>query len=137
MFLNYFRWFTHFYACGVVWNGCILYSFVKVVSETNPSLHGVLKFASTARDNPHTARLDCFTVLLMLILNTIQVTRRLYESLFIASHSGKMHVIHYFVGLLFYGMVNLSIIAEVPTSLNKGKINFNAIFDSVFDIFCH
>lgn len=51
------------------------------------------------RFTPH---VDCFTVLVSLVLLLVQACRRLFECLFISVFTGKIHISHYLVGVVFY-----------------------------------
>lgn len=115
-----FRWFIHFYAFGLIWNAYILFTFVHTCLLNHSLPQGVLKFLLFIKGNSHPSGLDCFSILLTLSLITIQMIRRLYESLFVASFSGRIHLGHYIVGLLFYGLVNLTVVAEIPIPLQQG-----------------
>lgn len=49
-----------------------------------------------------TLHVDCFTVLVSLVLLLVQTCRRLFECLFISVFTGKIHISHYLVGVVFY-----------------------------------
>jgi hypothetical protein len=116
---SFFRWFIHFYALGLIWNIFLLAMFLQTVIKEDPSYPGILgNIVITS-----STRVDCFSVLLTLVLLTIQLFRRLYECLFVLSFSGKMHLGHYVIGVLFYFLVNLTVVAEIPLPLSKGTIN--------------
>lgn len=115
-----FRWFIHFYAFGLTWNVYLLVTFLQSCTQDDPSLQGFLRLLSTIKGNSINSGLDCFSVLFTLSLLTIQLARRLYESLFVSSFSGEMHLGHYVIGLVFYALVNLTIVAEIPTPLQQG-----------------
>ena len=70
------------------------------------------------------SEMDCFSILLTLVLLKIQLFRRLYESLFVSSFSGKMHLAHYITGVVFYFMVNITVLAEIPYTHSKGNHGF-------------
>lgn len=117
------RWFIHFYAFGLAWNTYLLFTFYQSCMQDIPSLQGVLTLLPTIKGNSSNSGVDCFSVLFTMSLITIQLTRRLYESLFVASFTGEMHLLHYVVGLVFYGLVNLTVLAEIPTPLQQGWCN--------------
>lgn len=58
--------------------------------------------------------MDTAVVLSML---SLQVTRRLYESLFVSvfSSSARMHLLHYALGLFFYPAVALTALIHLDT----------------------
>ena len=105
------RWFIHFYALGLVWNVFLLLmallSIVKELDTPFPSMLGIV-------DTTSPSKVDCSSGFLTLVLLTIQLSRRLYECLFVSSFSGKMHLGHYVIGVLFYFLVNLTVVAEIP-----------------------
>lgn len=130
----FYRWFIHFYALGLVWNIFLLAIFVQTIIKEDtsyPGMHGIVHYVITTSSS----QTDCFSVLLTLALLTIQLFRRLYESLFVSSFSGKMHLSHYVIGVLFYFLVNLTVVAEIPLSLSKGTMNFFIIV-GLFIYFC-
>lgn len=51
--------------------------------------------------NPH---VNCFTVLVSVLLLLVQTSRRLFECLFISVFSGKIHLSHFLVGVAYYGL---------------------------------
>ncbi|XP_065918810.1 polyprenol reductase-like [Dysidea avara] len=76
------RWFTHFYAWGVIWDCCIL----AYISEQQ------WRFGTCQ-----------FEVVLALAVQTLQVTRRFLECVCISVFSSsKMHILHHLVGVFFY-----------------------------------
>lgn len=68
--------------------------------------------------NPH---IDCFTVLVSLLLLLLQTCRRLFECLFISMFSGKIHMSHYLVGVTYYGLDVTSITASFLRVEKKGR----------------
>ena len=63
-------------------------------------------------DLNYTPHVDCFTVLISLLLLLAQTCRRLFECLFISVFTSKIHVSHYLVGLSFYVLDATSIAAS-------------------------
>ena len=116
----YSRWFIHFYALGFVWNIALLTMFIQNIIDKRTTYSGMLGIARNVI-TASSSEMDCFSVLLTLVLLKIQQFRRLYESLFVSSFSGKMHIGHYAIGYVFYFMVNITVLAEIPHARAKGN----------------
>lgn len=108
----YFRWFTHFYIWGVFWNyslfsvytlKCIFHSDTSIPiigSMVSTLTGGLFQHQCTAAGQHH------FNVFLVLLLLCVQVSRRLYECLYVSVFStSRMHAVHYLLGLYFYTAV--------------------------------
>ncbi|XP_028407729.1 polyprenol reductase-like [Dendronephthya gigantea] len=108
------RLFLHFYALGLVWNVFLLARFLQIIIKEDTSYPGIFGLFTTSPSQQ-----DCFSVLYTLALLTIQLTRRLCESLFVSSFSSKMHLAHFMLAVAFYCFVNLSVVAEIPKSLSQ------------------
>ncbi len=114
------RWFTHFYAWGLIWNLSILTLYLLSCMAGLPSspdpltavlgpvigpLVGVdLELACRSETAGGGITQKQFDVAVVLCLVCVQVARRLYECLFVSvfSPDGSMHVLHYIMGLYFY-----------------------------------
>ena len=116
----YSRWFIHFYALGFVWNIALLTMFIQNIIDKRTTYSGMLGIARNVI-TASSSEMDCFSVLLTLVLLKIQQFRRLYESLFVSSFSGKMHIGHYAIGYVFYFLVNITVLAEIPHARAKGN----------------
>ena len=119
----YCRWFTHFYIWGVIWNyflfsvftlKCIFHSNIPIPITIDTLTGGLLHRECTEVSQYH------FNVFVVLLLLCVQVSRRLYECLYVSVFStSRMHLVHYVLGLYFYTAVG-------PTALlhlNSGVIN--------------
>ena len=108
-----YRWFTHFYIWGVIWNyslfanfllTCITGSrqFIPVVDKVFNATIGDRECGRGGEFTQH--HFDTFVVLFLLC---VQVTRRFYECLFVNvfSAAARMHPVHYLLGMYFYSMV--------------------------------
>ncbi|KAJ7369669.1 Steroid 5 alpha-reductase 3 [Desmophyllum pertusum] len=92
-------WFTHFYVAGSSLSCVLLWMLINHCFYKNTSTtDGV----SQVLDLNYTPHVDCFTVLVSLLLLLAQTCRRLFECLFISVFSGKIHMSHYLVGVAFY-----------------------------------
>ena len=130
LFLFIFRWFTHFYAWGVLWNFTVFYHCVSVCvynkPPTVPYMESALTFLSGlhVEEECHTPGLtqQHFDTLMAMALICLQVSRRLYECLFVSVFSkSKMHFLHYVLGIYFYtalGPTALLHIAPRPSKLS-------------------
>lgn len=127
----FFSWFTHFYvagsslSCALLWmltNHC----FYKNTSTTD----GV----SQVLDLNYTPHVDCFTVLVSLLLLLAQTCRRLFECLFISVFSGKIHMSHYLVGVAFYVLDATSLAAPFfrAEKIDKGK--YHLLYKSTINV---
>lgn len=71
----------------------------------------------------------CFTVILM----TIQISRRLYESLFVSVYStqSKINIIHYVFGHVFYLLAALNTILPILISDTHDKFAIDDLLDNL------
>lgn len=122
------RWFTHFYVWGSFWIlsitlvyscSCVPVPFLQY--KQIPVLGDVVRFHIGEFLNlkcylvpTQQQHMDTAVVLSML---SLQVTRRLYESLFVSvfSSSARMHLLHYTLGLFFYPAVALTALIHLDT----------------------
>ena len=125
LYCLHYRWFTHFYVWGVIWNytlfsvftlKCIFHSNspISIIDSTINTLTGGLLHRECTEVSQHH-----FNVFIVLLLLCVQVSRRLYECLYVSVFStSRMHIVHYLLGLYFYTAVG-------PTALlhlNSGVI---------------
>lgn len=113
------RWFTHFYAWGLIWNVSIFFLYLASCIARLPSppftaVLGPVIRTLTGVDLQLSCRTEeggggavsqkQFDVALVLCLVCAQMMRRLYECVFVSvfSPSGRMHVLHYVLGIYFY-----------------------------------
>lgn len=131
MFLCFYRWFTHFYIWGTFWiisitlvyfHTCV--SIPYLLSKQIPILDDIIllitgdflldKCGSVPMQQQH---VDTAVVLSML---SVQVTRRLYECLFISVFSdARIHFLHYVLGMFFYPAAALTTLLHLHT-INSG-----------------
>ena len=107
-----FRWFTLFYAWGLVWNLVVLYHFTSTLSGRNGSgvatsvsyLLQILFFPNTPPQSPCCCTPLHTQVLLALLLVCFHTGRRLVECLCVTvfSEESKIHLLHCVFGMFFY-----------------------------------
>lgn len=74
-------------------------------------------------DLHYTPCVNCFTVLVSLLLLLVQCCRRLFECLFISVFTGKIHLSHYLVGLFYYVLDAIALASPLlgEKIMDKGK----------------
>ena len=74
-------------------------------------------------DLHYTPCVNCFTVLVSLLLLLVQCCRRLFECLFISVFTGKIHLSHYLVGLFYYVLDAIALASPLlgEKKMDKGK----------------
>lgn len=105
----FFSWFTYFYVVGSSLSWALLWMLINHCSYNNTSITNIVAQVLDLDYNPH---VDCFTVLVSLLLLLAQTCRRLFECLFISVFTGKIHISHYLVGVSFYVLDVTSIAAS-------------------------
>lgn len=116
----FFSWFTHFYivgsslSCALLWMLIIHCFHIKSpITEYFPQI----------LDLHYTPCVNCFTVLVSLLLLLVQCCRRLFECLFISVFTGKIHLSHYLVGLFYYVLDAIALASPLlgEKIMDKGK----------------
>ncbi|XP_066533563.1 polyprenol reductase [Hoplias malabaricus] len=106
------RWFWHFYAVSVLWNGILLFLHLRSVifgEELPEFLTDILYFLTGQSKVPGTELHH--TVLLVQLLMWIHCLRRLLECLFVSVFSsGVIHVVQYAFGLSYYIILGLTVL---------------------------
>ena len=122
-------WFTHFYGWGVIWNyslfsvytiNCIFHSGISI-----PIIGPVIDSITGSLFQQHCSTLSqChFNVLLVLMLLCVQVTRRLYECLYVTVFSkSRMHIVHYVLGFYFYTAVGLTALLHLRAGMCRDVV---------------
>lgn len=105
----FFSWFTHFYVAGSSLSCALVCMLINHCVYNNTSTTDGIAQILDLNYNPH---VNCFTVLICLLLLLGQTCRRLFECLFISVFSGKIHLLHYLVGVAYYGLDVTSIAAS-------------------------
>ena len=114
----FFSWFTHFYVAGSSLSWALLWMLLNHCVYNNTSTTDGVAQILDLKYNPH---VNCFTVLVSLLLMLGQTCRRLFECLFISVFSGKIHLAHYLVGVAYYGLDLASIAASSLTVEKKDR----------------
>ena len=107
-------WFLYFYIIAVFFNTCIW-------------LYLITGHTIDLRAYSHPTFLSPDTALYLLVLSTIQCTRRLFESLFVSrfSKSAMMHISFTLLGATYYTAIALSLLASSETvSLHMIPLQF-------------
>ncbi|XP_041791841.1 polyprenol reductase isoform X2 [Chelmon rostratus] len=114
------RWFWHFYAVSVGWNGLLLGLYVNVTfrNQSYPSwLTGILDILTDV-PNPDSQVPQLSTLLVQLLL-CLHSLRRLLECLLVSVFSdGAIHLVQYVFGLGYYVVLGLTVLCA--DRLGKG-----------------
>ncbi|XP_076993014.1 polyprenal reductase [Tamandua tetradactyla] len=109
------RYFSHFYIISVVWNGFLLWCLSQSLFLGVPFpnwLHGLLRILGTAQFRGGELALSAFLVLVFLWVHSL---RRLFECFYVSVFSNAvMHVMQYGFGLVYYVLVGLTVLSQVP-----------------------
>lgn len=133
------RWFSHFYIWGSVWilsvtlvfiHSCFLEELLQfprlpVLDEAVSLVTGGFLHRHCPAAPMQQEHLDTAVVLSML---SLQVARRLYESLFVSVFSkSRIHVLHYVLGMLFYPAVALTALLHLDTAGREGRTDSSPV----------
>ncbi|NP_001397661.1 polyprenal reductase isoform 2 [Homo sapiens] len=117
------RYFSHFYIISVLWNGFLLWCLTQslFLGAPFPSwLHGLLRILGAAQFQGGELALSAFLVLVFLWLHSL---RRLFECLYVSVFSNVMiHVVQYCFGLVYYVLVGLTVLSQVPMDGRNGVV---------------
>lgn len=110
------RWFSHFYVVSVFWNGFLLIVLIQTLffGHNIPAwLTTLVKLLSgESHDQVMGGELSGFLVLALLWLHSL---RRLAECILVSVFSdGVIHLLHYCFGLLFYILLGITVLCQVP-----------------------
>ncbi|XP_037627204.1 polyprenol reductase [Sebastes umbrosus] len=114
------RWFWHFYAISVGWNGLLLTIYLNLIfqHQSLPSwLTGILDILTgVPSTDSHVPQLSTLLVLLLLCVHSL---RRLLECLFVSVFSdGALHLVQYVFGVCYYIVLGLTVLCS--DRLEKG-----------------
>ncbi|XP_075550766.1 polyprenal reductase isoform X2 [Dermacentor variabilis] len=113
---NVHPWFQHFYQFGVV-----IFTFITVFMVRSyvfglPLPGTIIKVVDFFEPRP-AMTVSATSILLVQVLETCHVYRRCYECMCVSVYSNvRMHVWHYLMGYFFYFGVQLTILANAPTT---------------------
>ena len=114
-------WFMHFYLVGVAWTSLLLLILTNTCFGNSSEIPLLKYFIYLIMPSPNREpQVNCASVLLGLLLLLFQVSRRLYECLFVSIFSGRIHIVHYFVGIGFYLLVGATV-ASPMVKIHEGK----------------
>ncbi|XP_020499434.1 polyprenol reductase [Labrus bergylta] len=118
------RWFWHFYAVSVCWNGFLLVLYLNFTfqNQSYPSWLNRLLDILTGVPNSDSQVPQLVTVLVQLLLS-FHSLRRLHECLFVSVFSdGAMHLVQYVFGLVYYIMIGLTVLGSDRLERGSGPL---------------
>ncbi|XP_070765530.1 polyprenal reductase [Enoplosus armatus] len=118
------RWFWHFYAISVGWNGLLLALYLKFIFQhrSYPSwLTGTLDIL-TGVPSPDSQVPQLSTLLVQLLL-CVHSLRRLLECLFVSVFSdGAIHLVQYVFGVWYYVVLGLTVLCSDRLGKGTGSL---------------
>ncbi|XP_030583579.1 polyprenal reductase isoform X1 [Archocentrus centrarchus] len=106
------RWFWHFYAISVGWNGLLLVLYLNFIIQHQAYplwLTGMLDILTGVPGND--SQVPQLSTVLVQLLLWVHSFRRLLECLFVSVFSdGAMHLVQYMFGLGYYIMLGLTVL---------------------------
>lgn len=115
---RYCRWFTHFYIVGSSLSCALLWMLIVHCFHIKSP---ITEYFPQMLDLHYTPCVNCFTVLVSLLLLLVQCCRRLFECLFISVFTGKIHLSHYLVGLFYYVLDAIALASPLLGEKKMGK----------------
>ncbi|XP_062858178.1 polyprenol reductase [Trichomycterus rosablanca] len=116
------RWFWHFYAVSVVWNGLLLLLSLYTVffHQLLPQFLTDLLVFLTGQPKTTWSELQLAVVVVQALL-WIHSIRRLLECLYVSIFSdGVIHIVHYAFGLSYYIILGLTVLCVNSTQHTEG-----------------
>ncbi|XP_069555339.1 polyprenal reductase [Brachyistius frenatus] len=118
------RWFLHFYAISVVWNGFLLALYLNFTYQHQSYpvwLSSLLDIITgVQRSESPVPQLSTLLVQLLLCVHSL---RRLLECLFVSVFSdGAMHVVQYAFGLGYYIVLGLTVLCSDRVGKGTGTL---------------
>lgn len=143
LFLLPKRYFLHFYMSALI---MFLSSFYIIYSYYTPnhSNHDLKVLATTIKNElsklpikfeKATSIQSITSLTFTVILMTIQVSRRLYETIFISVYSSnsKINIIHYLFGHLFYLLAAFNNLIPIMLSETSSQISIKLLIDNLIN----
>ncbi|XP_011360929.1 polyprenol reductase isoform X2 [Pteropus vampyrus] len=131
------RYFSHFYMVSVLWNGFLIWCLTQSLFMGVPFpywLHALLRILGTVQFRGGELALSAFLVLVFLWLHSL---RRLFECFYVSVFSSAMiHIVQYCFGLVYYVLVGLTVLSQVPMDGRNGVIihcNYRIPFGDWFE----
>ncbi|XP_053559935.1 polyprenol reductase isoform X1 [Bombina bombina] len=122
VWLHYFdvpkRWFSHFYYVSVIWNGSLLWFFLRalLLGHPVPDWLRLLLYYLNVHPKEHILGGELSVVLALTLVWLLSV-RRLMECVFVSVFSdGVMHLVQYCFGLGYYLLIGVTIISQCSLS---------------------
>ncbi|XP_056235129.1 polyprenol reductase [Seriola aureovittata] len=118
------RWFWHFYALSVCWNGLLLLLYLNFIfqHQSRPSwLTGTLEVLTGVPSAD--GQVPQLSTLLVQLLLWVHSLRRLLECLFVSVFSGgSMHLVQYFFGVGYYIVLGLTVLCSDHMGKGSGPL---------------
>ncbi|XP_034736840.1 polyprenol reductase [Etheostoma cragini] len=118
------RWFWHFYAVSVGWNGLLLAFYLISIFQHQSYplwLTGVLDFLTGVPSTD--SQVPQLSTLLVQLLLCVHSLRRLIECLFVSVFSdGAIHVVQYVFGLCYYIVLGLTVLCADRQGKGSGTL---------------
>ncbi|XP_026201178.1 polyprenol reductase [Anabas testudineus] len=118
------RWFWHFYALSVCWNGLLLVLYLNFMfqQQSLPSwLTGILDILTGVPSSA--SQVPRLSTLLVQLLLWVHSLRRLLECLFVSVFSdGAMHLVQYMFGLGYYIVLGLTVLCSDRLDTGTGTL---------------
>ncbi|XP_023127633.2 polyprenol reductase [Amphiprion ocellaris] len=118
------RWFWHFYAISVGWNGLLLLLHLNFIYQHQPHPSWLTWILDVLTGVPGTdSRAPQLSTLLVQLLLCVHSLRRLLECLFISVFSdGAMHLVQYVFGLGYYVVLGLTVLCSDRMGQGTGAL---------------
>ncbi|KAM5272389.1 polyprenal reductase isoform 3-T3 [Ctenodactylus gundi] len=117
------RYFSHFYVISVLWNGFLLWFLTQSLFLGVPFpnwLYSLLRILGASQFQGGELALSAFLVLVFLWLHS---WRRLFECVYVSVFSNAViHVVQYCFGLVYYVLVGLTVLSQVPMDGRNGVV---------------
>ncbi|CAA94885.2 Polyprenal reductase [Caenorhabditis elegans] len=114
------KWFKHFYAIGLLTLFICLHTVHSLIYNPNYLHPVVLKILATLTRSYSIPPITPSTSILALLLISLHVARRLYETIFVSVYSdSRMNLFHYAVGIVHYIILPISIMCETQGVASK------------------
>ncbi|XP_029904630.1 polyprenal reductase [Myripristis murdjan] len=115
------RWFWHFYALSVGWNGLLLALSFSVTLQSQPYPSWLTRIVELLTGVPRPdSQVPQVSTLLVQLLLWLHCLRRLLECLLVSVFSdGAIHLVQYVFGLGYYIMLGLTVLCSDHVGLQK------------------
>ncbi|XP_070688657.1 polyprenal reductase [Pempheris klunzingeri] len=118
------RWFWHFYAVSVVWNGVLLALYLNYTCQHQPQPSWLTGLLDMVAGVPSTdSQVPQLSTLLVQLLLCVHSLRRLLECLFVSVFSdGALHLVQYLFGLGYYIALGLTVLCSDRRGKGTGTL---------------